>query len=50
MDLIEKGKVGDDGSRQETKPDPALDPTQRRKTAAGGAVGEESEKGEPDLG
>jgi hypothetical protein len=49
-DLIEKGKVGDGGSRQEMKPNPALDPTQRRKTAAGGAVGEESGKREPGLG
>jgi hypothetical protein len=49
-DPIKKGRVGDSGSKQEMEPDPALDPTQRRKTAAGGAAKEESGEGEPSRG
>jgi hypothetical protein len=47
MDPVENGRAGDSGSRQETELDLALDPTQRRKTNAGGATGEESGKREP---
>jgi hypothetical protein len=34
-DQVEKGRAGDDGSKQETETDPALDPTQK-KTVVGG--------------